>query len=51
MVIYNDDDVILLLKKLVFTVNAKPFDNYAPLQFAVASFVTLRSTYSYCQRF
>ena len=31
MVIYNDDDVILLLKKRVFTINAKHFDNYVPL--------------------
>ena len=31
MVIYNDDDVILLLKKRVFTVIAKHFDSYVPL--------------------
>ena len=28
MVIYNDDDVILLLNKHVLTSNAKHFDNY-----------------------
>ena len=38
MVIYNDDDVILLLKKRVFTVNAKPFDNYAPLHLQLPAF-------------
>ena len=31
MVIYNDDDVILLLNKRVLTSNAKHFDNYVPL--------------------
>ena len=31
MVIYDDDDVILLLNKRVLTSNTKHFDNYVPL--------------------